>query len=89
MPGEPGITTHLSSTSQPSQARAYRKENTVLHRSKTKAPSPGLLPLGALAAGFGLLHLGAMAQTAPAKPETTLQPISVKEKAETDANSVS
>lgn len=60
---------------------------------------PRLLPLGALAAGFGLMHAAAMAQTAPspaaaasaasgAKPETTMQPISVKAKAETDANSV-
>ena len=61
--------------------------------------APGLLPLGALAAGFGLFHVAALAQTpaAPAAPasaasaaknETTMQPISVKAKAETDANSV-
>ena len=52
-----------------------------------------LLPLGALAAGFGLLHVSALAQTAPAapaaaKPETTMQPITVKAQAETDATSV-
>ena len=57
-----------------------------------------LLPLGALAAGFGLFNAAALAQTptapataasaAAARPETTLQPISVKAKAETDANSV-
>ena len=61
--------------------------------------APRLLPLGALAAGFGLLHAGALAQTAPPAPasaasaaapakETTMTPISVKAKAETDANSV-
>ena len=64
------------------------------------APSaPRLLPLGALAAGFGLLQAGALAQTPPAAPasaasaaapakETTMTPISVKAKVETDANSV-
>jgi len=63
------------------------------------AAAPSLLPLGALAAGFGLFHVAALAQTpaAPAAPasaasaaknETTMQPISVKAKAETDANSV-
>ena len=62
-------------------------------------PAPRLLPLGALAAGFGLLHTAAFAQTAPAAPapaasaaapakETTMTPISVKAKAESDANSV-
>lgn len=65
----------------------------------TATPVPRLLPLGALAAGFGLLHAGALAQTAPAAPasaasaaapakETTMTPISVKAKAESDANSV-
>jgi catecholate siderophore receptor len=60
---------------------------------------PGLLPLGALAAGFGMFSAAAWAQ-APAAPasaasaasgaknETTMQQISVKAKAETDANSV-
>jgi catecholate siderophore receptor len=60
------------------------------------APSR-LLPLGAAAAGFGLLGLPACAQTLPAAPasaasalakESTLTPISVKAKAETDADSV-
>lgn len=67
-------------------------------------PHPSaLLPLGALAAGFGLFHVGAQAQSTPAAPaapasaassaatakgESTLQPISVKGKAETDATSV-
>ncbi len=63
-------------------------------------PLQGLLPLGALAAGFGLLHLPAAAQgVAPApasaasaasasKPETTMPAISVKARVETDANSV-
>jgi catecholate siderophore receptor len=60
------------------------------------------LPLGALAAGFGMLHASAWAQVAPAapapaasaapapaaRPETTMQPISVKAKVETDANSL-
>ena len=50
-------------------------------------PAQRLLPLGALAAGFGLFNATALAQTAPA-PETTLAPISVKAKTETDANSV-
>jgi catecholate siderophore receptor len=70
-------------------------------RPPTSTPNarPTLLPLGALAAGFGLLNVSALAQTAPAaaapasaasaaKPETTLQPISVKARAETDATSV-
>ncbi len=55
------------------------------------APQP-LLPLGALAAGFGLFSIAAVAQTAPPAtapaPETTMAPISVKAKAETDANSL-
>ena len=46
-------------------------------------PTPGLLPLGALAAGFGLFSAVTMAQTEP-----TMAPISVKAKAETDATSV-
>lgn len=41
-----------------------------------------LLPLGALAAGFGLMQLVA------AQPETTMQPITVKAQAETDATSI-
>jgi catecholate siderophore receptor len=64
-------------------------------RRHPRSPDTRLLPLGALAAGFGLLSLGtsALAQTTPpatpAKPqETTLQAISVKATAETDANSV-
>jgi len=66
------------------------------------SPAPRLLPLGALAAGFGLLQASALAQTAPKpaapasaasapaaeKKEATLTPISVKAKAETDATSV-
>jgi len=70
------------------------------------APAPAassiLLPLGALAAGFGLFQVDALAQSAPVAPaapasaasgaatrnETTLQPISVKGKVETDATSV-
>ncbi len=73
------------------------------HRSphkKMRAVSPAaprLLPLGALAAGFGMLGASAaFAQTAPApaaaasapKAETTLAPIGVKARIETDANSV-
>ena len=62
--------------------------------------APRLLPLGALAAGFGMLGASAFAQTAPAPAaaasapavpkatETTLAPIGVKAKVETDANSV-
>jgi catecholate siderophore receptor len=63
------------------------------------AVNPGLLPLGALAAGFGLFNVAAQAQTAPAPaapasaPQgapvgTTLAPIAVRAKIETDANSV-
>ncbi|MEO7710813.1 MAG: TonB-dependent receptor plug domain-containing protein, partial [Caldimonas sp.] len=60
-------------------------------------PTSRLLPLGAAAAGFGLLGLPAYAQTPPPPPasaasapakESTLTPISVKAKVETDANSV-
>ncbi|MEO6033023.1 MAG: TonB-dependent siderophore receptor [Burkholderiaceae bacterium] len=57
-----------------------------------------MLPLGALAAGFGLLSAAAVAQTPPVAPasaasaaapaETMLQPISVKARVETDANSL-
>jgi len=68
----------------------------------TPPPTPQrLLPLGALAAGFGLFNVAALAQaqTAPAapsaaasaptaKPETMMAPISVKAKVETDQNSV-
>ena len=68
--------------------------------------APRLLPLGALAAGFGLLTFDAMAQTPPAPPAppasaasaasgaragaggTTLAPIAVRAKVETDQNSV-
>ncbi len=57
----------------------------MLHSSPNKTP---LLPLGALAAGFGLLGSGSLAQTTATKPETTMQPIAVKAQAETDANSV-
>jgi len=70
-------------------------------RKKTpfSTAAPGLLPLGALAAGFGMFNASALAQTpvAPAAPasaasgaknETTMQQISVKARAETDANSV-
>lgn len=59
--------------------------------------APRLLPLGALAAGFGMLGApAAFAQTTPSpaaaasapNTETTLAPIGVKAKIETDANSV-
>jgi len=76
-----------------------RRNKTTARQTPPPAAAPGLLPLGALAAGFGLFHVAALAQTpaAPAAPasaasaaknETTMQPISVKAKAETDANSV-
>jgi catecholate siderophore receptor len=65
-------------------------------RSRT-APARRL-PLGALAAGFGLLNAGALAQVAPAAPaaasapaarhETTMQPIAVKGTPENDAGSL-
>jgi catecholate siderophore receptor len=52
--------------------------------------APRLLPLGALAAGFGLLAGPAGAQTAvvAAAPSVTLSPVVVNGKAETDANSL-
>ena len=67
-----------------------------LKKTSRPATAPRLLPLGALAAGFGLLSVSALAQTPPAptaaasaaKSETTMQPISVKAKAESDATSV-
>ena len=87
------------------------KENHVLRqprkpRSMHRPPAPAaapaatppsrLLPLGALAAGFGMFNVAALAQTAPApaaaasapKSEATLPAIPVKAKVETDANSV-
>jgi len=68
---------------------------TALAASPATSPSR-LLPLGALAAGFGMFNVGALAQTAPApaaaasapKSEATLPAIPVKAKAETDATSV-
>ncbi|MBT9488289.1 MAG: TonB-dependent receptor [Rubrivivax sp.] len=60
-------------------------------------PTTPLLPLGALAAGFGLLSGAALAQTAPASATapaaaasapTTLAPIPVRAKAETDKDTV-
>ena len=72
--------------------------HTADHPPETKAPlTKRLLPLGALAAGFGLFNPLVLAQTSAANtaapavagaPETTLQPISVKARVETDANSV-
>jgi len=57
-----------------------------------RAGTRGVLPLGALAAGFGLLPLCVMAQNAPAAPapaaETTLAPLAVKAPAETDDTSL-
>lgn len=60
-------------------------------------PRAGLLPLGALAAGFGLVSGQVLAQQAPAAPaaaasaparEATLAPIPVRARAETDKDSV-
>ena len=80
-----------------------RKTRKPSRHSSTSHPqpstTPGLLPLGALAAGFGMIGVSAFAQTAAApaapsstasapKAETTLQQISVKAKVETDATSV-
>lgn len=70
------------------------------NRSRRRMPAstpaaPRLLPLGALAAGFGLLGNAALAQTAPAaaasapaRAETTLAPVPVRARAETDKDSV-
>jgi catecholate siderophore receptor len=57
-----------------------------------KNPSP-LLPLGAIAAGFGLVSGAVLAQTAPApaaaaSAPATLAPIPVRAKAETDKDTV-
>src|SRR5688572_33145395 len=62
------------------------------------ASRPPLLPLGAIAAGFGLWGAAAMAQSQPAappaaaasapRPEATLPAVSVKGRAEADNNSV-
>jgi catecholate siderophore receptor len=66
--------------------------------AKTAPAAARLLPLGALAAGFGLLNGAALAQTAPAapaaaasapaKPESTLAPVPVRARVETDKDSV-
>ena len=84
----------------------HPKENHVLRQPKETRSNPApplpvnppsrLLPLGALAAGFGLFNVAALAQTAPApaaaasapKSEATLPPVPVKAKVETDATSV-
>ncbi len=80
-----------------------RVDSAPARTPKQSAPtaSQRLLPLGALAAGFGLLNLDAMAQVpappqaaasaasaAAPRPETTMPAISVKAKAETDSNSL-
>jgi catecholate siderophore receptor len=70
-------------TTRPSHAPARRSA------PPPTAAASALLPLGGLAAGFGLFSATALAQTPPAAPaETTLPAISVKAQAETDANSV-
>lgn len=52
-------------------------------KKRHTAPAPALLPLGALAAGFGLALGSAQAQTAaPENKDTTLAPIKVKAQAE-------
>ncbi|MFT3954069.1 MAG: TonB-dependent siderophore receptor [Piscinibacter sp.] len=52
-------------------------------KKRKAAPAPTLLPLGALAAGFGLALGSAQAQTAtPENKDTTLAPIKVKAQAE-------
>ncbi len=70
----------------------------ALTQTPRQASTSRLLPLGALAAGFGLFNVAALAQTptaptaaasaAAAKPETMMPVVSVKAKAETDASSV-
>ncbi len=79
----------------PATSRAAARTRSNAARS---SGSPRLLPLGALAAGFGLVQLDAMAQVAPPTPPATpasaaasgvtLTTVRVKEKVETDANSV-
>ena len=72
-----------------------------LNPAPQRPPAPRLLPLGALAAGFGLFNGAALAQVPPAPaapasaPEadkardgTVLKAISVKARRETDQNSV-
>ena len=52
-------------------------------KNRKAAPAPALLPLGALAAGFGLALGSAQAQTTtPENKDTTLAPIKVKAQAE-------
>ncbi len=85
---------------QPKPTRSPRRASRVRACTVPKAAAR-LLPLGAVAAGFGLVHGAALAQgtaapAAPAsaastpatKPETTLQAISVRGQAETDATSL-
>ena len=77
--------------------RASNRQRRRMPEMNTAAPR--LLPLGALAAGVGLLGAPAMAQTAPAGPaaaasapvarsETMLAPVPVRARAETDKESV-
>ena len=81
-----------------------RTHKTPAARGGKARPAPALsspqrlLPLGALAAGFGLFNADALAQSvaapaaaasaAAARPETRMQPITVTAKPETDATSL-
>ena len=76
-----------------------KTSNRQRRRMSANATAPRLLPLGALAAGFGLLSASALAQTAPAapataasaptaRPEATMAPVPVRARAETDKDSV-
>ncbi len=80
-------------------AASSRRPSTSRARQRAASAAPAsplrMLPLGALAAGFGLMSAAAVAQTAPTgaasaatSTEAVLQPISVKARVETDANSV-
>jgi catecholate siderophore receptor len=88
-------------SARPRSAAAHNPTHPPALSPIPSTTAPRLLPLGALAAGFGLLHGPAFAQSAPAAPaapasaasaaaakETTLAPVSVKAKVETDQTSV-
>jgi catecholate siderophore receptor len=78
--------------------RTFKSRSTPAGARAGNSTSSRLLPLGALAAGFGMLGAPAEAQEAPpvpessasagARKETTLGAISVKARPETDQNSV-
>ena len=70
------------------QAQAQVQAHAHAHAPRRAVSSP-LLPLGALCAGFGLLHGSAFAQSeASARTEATLPAVSVQAQPESDATSL-